>query len=77
MCDENGILDVNIYVAFKACFDELFKGRINFADMAKTLKEWDIPEETKAAHAEEMAEIKRVLNNDICGGIVIRKFKLN
>lgn len=77
MCDEKGILNGLIYNTFKLCFDEIFGGQRNFTEMAEILKQWDLPEETQARHAEKLAFVKRVLKGNVEGGVRIRKFKLN
>lgn len=77
MCDENGILNVNIYVVYKRCFDEVFRGRIAYDDMAEILKEWDLSGSSKVRNADKLTELRKVLNNEISGGIPIRKFKLH
>ncbi|OGD51963.1 hypothetical protein A2608_02420 [Candidatus Azambacteria bacterium RIFOXYD1_FULL_44_10] len=77
MCDENGILDGLIYNIFKLCFDEIFGGRRNFTEMVEVFKQWDLPEETKARSSEKLARVRRILNDEIGGGIRIRRFKLN
>ncbi len=77
ICDEKGVLDRLIYNTFKLCFDEIFGGRRNFTEMVEILKQWDLPEETKACSSEKLACVRRVLNDEIGGGIRIRRFKLN
>lgn len=77
MCDKNGVLDDLIYNTFKLCFDEIFGGWRNFTEMAEILKQWNFSEETKARSSENLACVRRVLNDEVEGGIRIRRFKLN
>ena len=77
MCDESGVLDGLVYNTFKLCFDEIFGGRRNFTEMAEIMKQWDLPEETKAHGSEKLARVRQVLNGKVEGGIRIRRFKLN
>ena len=72
----DGILNVNIYTAYKELFDILFGGNISLACMAETLKRWDLSYCNKERYADKLVPLFEVLNVDIQGGIPVRKFKL-
>lgn len=75
ICNGN-ILHIDIYTAYKEFFDVLFGGNISFASMAENLKKWDLPGNYKQVHSEKILSLLKVLNNDIKGGIPLRKYKL-
>lgn len=74
---ENGILNISIYAKYKMAFDDLFNGNISFDCMAETLKKWDLSYNNKQKYCDKLASLLKVLNNDIKGGVPIKKFKLN
>ncbi|HEY4495028.1 MAG TPA: hypothetical protein VJC01_01100 [Candidatus Paceibacterota bacterium] len=69
------ILNIRIYVAYKEFFDILFSGNISFTGMAEILKEWDLSYSDRQKHADQLASLLKILNNDIRGGIPIEKYK--
>lgn len=71
------ILNVRIYVAYKELFDILFIGNISFAGMAEVLRKWDLPENSRQKYADKLAALLKVLNDDVKGGVPVKKFKLN
>jgi len=72
-----GILNVNIYVDYKELFDILFGGNISFTGMSKILKKWDLPDDRKQGHSDKLASLLKILNNDVRGGVSVKKYKLN
>ena len=72
-----GILSIRIYVAYKVFFDILFSGNISFAGMAEILKKWDLSCGDRQKHADQLASLLKVLNNDVKGGVPIKKYRLN
>ncbi|MBI2634943.1 MAG: hypothetical protein HYW79_00095 [Parcubacteria group bacterium] len=77
LCDQNGILNLEIYAAYKDAFDALFSGNISFVSMLEVTKQWDLSKEARERYADRLAMLYKVLNFDISGGIPLRKFKLN
>lgn len=77
MCDKNGVLNFTIYNTFKACFDEIFGGQVNFEYMVEILKRWDLPKNIKVRCSDKLVEIRRVMNHEIAGGICINRFISN
>lgn len=77
MCDHQGILDVNIYLVCKTYFDAVFSGILSFKGMREILKRWDLSEGQKIRYAEKLTNLKKILNDEISGGISFRRFKLN
>lgn len=71
------ILKINIYTAYKELFDVLFNGNISFSGMSEILKKWDLPGSDQQKHSDKIASLFKVLNNDVKGGVPIKKFKLN
>lgn len=71
------ILNIKIYTAYKTLFDILFDGNISLAGMAETLKKWDLSYGHKQKYADRLASLLKVLNNDIRGGVPVKKYKLN
>lgn len=71
------ILNVKIYVAYKELFDILFGGAISFVGMAEVLKKWDLSVSDRRRHADKLAALLKILNNDVKGGVPVKKFKLN
>ncbi len=76
ICND-GILNINIYAAYKELFDILFGGNISFNGMAEILKEWDLSDKYKQEHSDKLTALLKVLNSDVKGGIPVKKFKLN
>ena len=71
------ILNIRIYVAYKELFDILFGGNISFTGMAEILKTWDLSYSDKQKHADKLMSLLKILNNDVKGGVSVKKFKLN
>ncbi len=71
------ILNISIYVAYKELFDILFGGNISFAGMAEILKTWDLSYSDKQKYTDKLASLLKILNNDVKGGVSVKKFKLN
>lgn len=75
--DNSDILNINIYVAYKESFDILFGGNISFAGMAEILKNWDLADDRKRGCSDKLASLLKVLNNDVKGGVPVKKYRLN
>lgn len=73
----SGILNISIYTAYKELFDILFCGNISLLGMSESLKKWDLSDNDKQKHADKLELLLKVLNNDVKGGIPVRKYKLN
>ena len=71
------ILNIRIYVVYKDFFDILFGGNISFLGMAEILKKWDLSYIDKQKHADRLASLLKILNNDVKGGVSVKKYKLN
>ncbi|GEM_PF-2885774 len=77
LCDKNNILNLEIYIDYKGAFDALFEGKISYSCMIEVLKDWDLSNEMRERFADRLVALLRVLNDEIAGGIPLRKFKLN
>lgn len=77
LCDKDSVLYLGVYVVYKEAFDALFRGNISFDGMAEVLKDWDLSKESRERFADRLITLYRILNNEIAGGIPLRKFKLN
>ena len=78
LCDKYGILNLTIYTVYKRAFDILFDNNVLYYDcMAETLKRWDLSKKMRERYADRLSALQRVLNNEISGGVPLRKFKLN
>lgn len=73
----DGVLNIDIYTVYKGLFDILFGGNISFAGMAETLKKWDLSYNDRQKYADKLATLLKVLNNDVKGGVPVKKYKLN
>jgi len=71
-----GILNIRIYVAYKELFDILFGGNISFSGMAEILKQWDLSYNDKQKYADKLAALLKILNNDIKGGVSVKKIQI-
>lgn len=71
----DGVLNIDIYTVYKGLFDILFSGNISFAGMAETLKKWDLSENSRQKYSDKLAALLKVLNNDVKGGVPVKKFK--
>lgn len=74
-----GVLDPHVYNAYKDYFDSLFglpaKGDgLTLKIMLKVLRGWDLSDEDKTENAEKLADLNRILNKKIVGGIPLKKF---
>lgn len=77
LCYKDGVLNLMIYTAYKRAFDALFGSDFSYSSMAETLKHWDLSKKTRERYADRLAVLLKVLNDDISGGIPLRKFKFN
>ena len=77
ICDKRGVLNIDIYTAYKKAFDTLFGGNVLFEVMVEILKTWSLSAADKKKYSEKLAAVLRVLNKDTKGGIPFRKYKLN
>ncbi len=76
LCDSDGILNANVYIKHKKAFDLVFGGNTYFSAMVEVLKKWDIPEEIKIKYPRRLAIIRGMLNDEIVGGISLKKLGL-
>lgn len=72
----DSILNIRIYITYKELFDTLFDGNISFAGMTETLKKWDLSDINKQRYFYKLVSLLKVLNNDIKGGIPVKKYKI-
>lgn len=77
LCGPGGILNTAIYNNYKNIFDAVFGSARSFATMVEVLRKWDLSNATRESYAERLVALHKVLNNEISGGISIRKFKLH
>jgi len=77
LCNKRDNLRLEIYVSYREAFDVLFKSSSSYVGMAEVLKDWDLSKEARERFTDRLVALRRVLNDEIAGGIPLRKFKLN